>query len=1029
MTFSLFSVDFSIYYYNNFLLMEFIDSTGHIFSLRSSDTNLGWEYNESEYVFWLNGADGGGEISASSYYIMQIVPYIGQGNTLGKDGTEIPLGDIAAIRATCCSSIFKIVGYDNNNYGKMPVFDMGGAEMQTKETFVMYGAAQMLKTSTDIICPFFVVCLSDEPGTFMTNVLIEIVYYVKDSTGKKTIASTYAIARVGAAVVDESEKLEINAGNFGVTLPKGILSAVYQSDVVSSPEKFNASLYNEKLKEYLMHRMCISGETGNYNSMRNALKWFGWGDKLKIVKLLQTDNELLNQYVRDDFDLSDDVLNSFKRFRNTSLVSFKLKENDILYKEINASGDSGVVRAPQTWSDTDDFNGEALPETEDLFSKYVLKELEQSEIEYYEPYYLYNTSLVMLKLAFFKYYYKKYFCPVHAGVMTASVERRAFMPDIKITGSHGTSLCERPVLCEDGCVVDIFGLSSYDIADVRKTTLFFESEMHWTDRNFLEFSIYKKENYYNNIKDTADTAKNKNDTNSSSQVYETHEMCIALPVRFWSSISEKNNWASSGAVNSSYLYKAYIIVSKRKSDTYGEIWRASTQFTQSSDNRLENIVIIPRLNPRLKSGGISWWTDGEYRIDICCNGRWFSQAFDVKLPELTVETGYLQYKYDPMFSNVYYVDGAGVNITITGKVGNTMWEPSLVGVTNADYVSDVIKWKNIKESDAASDSLLYNKNKLVSKYGEKFQIPSCDLSPEYYNIVFYVDVNDTVSTKWYDKILNELHNGENGAAVDSYAVNFQVYWMYYLCGKTNADGIRDAVMDDIDSLLFDTYLMQDASTGKYHVVYISRFTVSYLIEKIREISGLSYTPSGIVQSLRDYLVQNDKDEYGYENQLYKFWTETYKCKDVRDYAASTVDTRFLINRMQIVKTSDSNTVPHDKIICLSIYKKNNKKYADKTENGRRADTAKVLKQENAFYEDSYNLPFKLDAVSAKWKFMPYSINIKDEKTVTAKANTALMSMQESKTKYMSGYYNVEIDYSLDGVTTQTYKLPYKIRIK
>lgn len=1005
--------------------MEFIDNTGHIFSLSSSDTNSGWEYNESEYVFWMPGDDGRKEISVSSYYIMQIVPYIGEGNTLGKNGEAIPLSDIAAVRTACSSNIFKIFGYEPNNDGKMPVIDMGDASMQAKETYVTYRAAELLKTATEIISPFFVVCRCDEAGAFMTNVLIEVIYYTKDSSGKKTAVSSYAVARVGAVAADESEKLEINAGNFGLSLPRGILSAVYQSDVVSGPEKFDASLYNEKLKEYLMHRMCISGETGNYNSMRNALKWFGWGDKLKISKLLQTDNELLNQYVRDDFDIADDVLNSFKRFRNTSLVSFKLKENDILYKEINGEDDSAAVRAPQTWAESDDFNGEALPETEDLFSKYVLEELEQSEIEYYEPYYLYNVSLVMLKLAFFKYYYKKYFCPVHAGVMTASVERRAFMPDIKITQAHGTSLCERPVLCQGECVVDIFGLSSYDLSGVKKTTLFFESEMHWVDRNFLEFSIYKKENYYTGV---TDTAASKNDTNSSSQVYETHEMCVSLPVRFWSNISEKNNWDSAREVNSSYLYKADIIVSKRKSDTYEEIWSASDQFTQSADNRLENIVIIPKLNPRLKSDGVSWWTDGEYRIDICCNGRWFSQVFDVKLPELTVQTGYLQYKYDPMFSNVHYSKNDGRNVITNEKIHDTMWEPSLVGVTNADYVSDVLKWKRAEESNASSDALVYNKNKLVSKYGDKFQIPSCELSPEYYNIVFYVDVNDDVAAGWYSKILDEFHN-EDGKAENSCAVNFQVYWMRCLCGETNADDIRDAVMNDIDSLLFDTYLMQDASTGKYHIVYISRFTVSYLIEKIREISGASYTPSSIVQSFRDYLIQNDKDKYGCENQLYGFWTEKHNCKDIRDYAAGTVDTRFLINRMQTVKTSDSNTVPHDKIICLSLYKKNNKEYAGKTEAGARTDTARILKMENSFYEGSYNLPFKLDAVSAKWKFIPYSINIKDEKTVTANANTALMSMQESKTKYMSGYYNVEIDYSLDGVTTQTHKLPYKIRIK
>lgn len=1004
--------------------MEFIDNTGHIFSLSSSDTSLGWEYNESEYVFWINNSCGDKEISTSSYYIMQIVPYIGTGNTLDSNGAAIGLNYIISIKATCCSNIFKIVGYNSDDYGYISAIDMGSSSMQEKETTVRYYKRQCPYTATEIISPFFVICRSDEAGTFMTNIIIEITYYT--GADRKTTASVFAIARVGAVVTDESEKLKINAGNFGVNLPKGILSAVYQSDVVDCTEKFDASLYNEKLKEYLMHRMCISGETGNYNSMRNALKWFGWDDKLKIVKLLQTDNDLMNQYVRDDFDIADDVLNSFKRFRNTSLVSFKLKENDILYKEINDSGDSSVVCVPQTWVNDTDFNGEALPETEDLFSKYVLKELEQSEIEYYEPYYLYNMGLIMLKLAFFKYYYNKYFCPVHVGIMAASVEHRAFIQDIKITQDHHTSLCETPVLCQDECVVDIFGLSSYDLRDTKKTTVLFESEQHWVDRNFLEFSIYKNESYYNNIIDTAPYA---HDTNGSNQVYETHEMSIVIPIRFWSNISEKNNYASTGVINSSYLYKVYIIVSKRNGDTYEKIQRASTQFTQSSDNILENIVLIPKLNARFKSSGLSWWTDGEYRIDVCCNGRWFSQVFDVKLPELTVETGYLQYQYDPIMSPIYY--NKSVNVNILSPYFNNlqfMWEPSLVGVTNSDYISDVLKWKKLEETNITSDALIYNKNKLVSKYGDKFQIPSLDLSPEYYNIVFYVDVTDSVANVWYIKTIGKLYNN-NGKVKYSDMVNFQVYWMYYLCGKNDTDNIRDVVMNDIDALLFDTYLMKDPSTDKYHIVYISRFTVSYLIEKIKEISNITYTPSSIVQSLRDYLSANDADKYGFENQVYKFWTKTYKCKNICDYCASTVDARFLINRMQIVKTSDSNTIPHDKIICLSIYKKNDKKYSNKTINGIRTDTAKKLKEEYAFYMDSYNLPFKLDAVSAKWKFIPYSINIKDEKTVTSNANTALMSMQESKTKYMAGYYNVEIDYSLDGVTTQTYKLPYKIRIK
>ena len=44
-----------------------------------------------------------------------------------------------------------------------------------------------------------------------------------------------------------------------------------------------------------MNFMNINGECGNFNSAINSLKWFGYGDKVKLTKLLKTDNTLLDQ--------------------------------------------------------------------------------------------------------------------------------------------------------------------------------------------------------------------------------------------------------------------------------------------------------------------------------------------------------------------------------------------------------------------------------------------------------------------------------------------------------------------------------------------------------------------------------------------------------------------------------------------------------------------------------------------------------------------------------------------------------------
>jgi hypothetical protein len=49
--------------------MEFIDSTGHIFSLPSYEDNpINLEYTENEYVFWLTDSS----VSVKNYYIKPI---------------------------------------------------------------------------------------------------------------------------------------------------------------------------------------------------------------------------------------------------------------------------------------------------------------------------------------------------------------------------------------------------------------------------------------------------------------------------------------------------------------------------------------------------------------------------------------------------------------------------------------------------------------------------------------------------------------------------------------------------------------------------------------------------------------------------------------------------------------------------------------------------------------------------------------------------------------------------------------------
>ena len=77
-----------------------------------------------------------------------------------------------------------------------------------------------------------------------------------------------------------------------------------------------------------MNFMQIKSECGNYNSVINSLKWFGYGDKMSISRLLRTDNEFKYQYIRDYFNINIDVLKSFNNFKNSTYIALTLKENN-----------------------------------------------------------------------------------------------------------------------------------------------------------------------------------------------------------------------------------------------------------------------------------------------------------------------------------------------------------------------------------------------------------------------------------------------------------------------------------------------------------------------------------------------------------------------------------------------------------------------------------------------------------------------------------------------------------------------------
>ena len=900
--------------------MEFIDKEGHVFSCGSSSAPTGWREAQPDYIFWAESPVTGPDLSVSEYYVNQIIPYISATNTLKPDGGAVQLSAITSVTVTCESNVFKLKGCAAGSPSGI-TFDMGSEEMSSYITTVSYNRDSLIISDDDIICPFFTICMSESAGELLANALIEIKY--SDNGGT---SSSYTVIRFGGVFRETSEKLLINAANNGADIKPAVMGGVYQA-----PPEFDAALYNAKLREYMMNKPELTA--GGYSAMLKAAKWFGWGGMLVARRLLRTDNKRAEQYARDCFGKTDRQAGE-KSFKESGAVSFRAKENARLFKGINSAGDEAAVSAPADWEA--DFSGESLPEAEDLFDKYI--NAGGAPIERYEPYYMWDRAVIMAKLALFKYYYRKYFCPAATSVRAVSLELSHTAQDIKSLHYSAQSVCEAPVLCAGRCVVDIFGDSRYDIYDISPIikTVRFESAIHYMDRDFCEFSNYADESLHNSI--------GEYDASAPHQIYESHEMCAVVPLRFYSSMEEKLDGAG---IDSSYIYDTQIILSRGGT----EVWSCTKRFCQSNDSVFNNIIIIPKLMPGVKD--IGW--EGAWHIDVCCNGRWFAHDFNVAAPEPYVEIGYIEYAYDDAFAEKA-----------------VMWDARLVSVTNSDYISDIMAF-----SQAKNDGGQHVIDALVKKYTDTFTLPSYDTAPQYYNIILYIDLNDN-----------------SGAPVDEEKANKILNSVKTVCG-------------DIAGCAYDAHLMRDeqyaaAHNGdnRYYIVLISKYTINEMSAQ----AGIA--PMQIKSAVTEYV---SKTGTALETAV-----SQYAFYDARACAGS-VTCRFLINRMRFV-ACDNGAIPADKIICCSIYK-----------NNAFSDNPATL--EESFYANSGNLPFRMDVMSSKWRFIPYSVSISGVKACSSKANTAIMSLPGTSNEYMRGYYNVEVEYSIDGRSAKTYRLPYKIRVK
>ena len=685
--------------------MEFIDKTGHIFSLPSySDYPTGFEYEETPYIFWINET---GKLSINNYYVKSIHVMLDN----NKYGDNI---DNLHLSIKLESTIFNLLGSNdinellNKNKNLFDYININPdyfkGELTEEDVTVLTDIQTDNVKNTCSMFTFYIVAYDKNQETMLSNILIDIY-------NEETDEHDFCPVTIGGEFVDENEALIINGKNLGINLPKDIVQAIYKSSFYNYVA--DEYTYNYKLKELLLNYMNIKGECGNYKSAIDSLKWFEWGDKLKIVKLLETDNNFISQYVFDKFDIKNDVITSYKLFRNTTYIKLFVKGSEETDKINEQNFDS-------------EFWGEGKPIVKDLTNSNSYSLYDEGDIKFYKPYYDFLFDELGLKLAALEYYYKKYFLPIHLFIHNASIQYQCFTNDVKMMiGENKTILSEVPqLLCDINDKISVeFPSNNY----VMITT-----QSHIIDDNYNEFNKYivdnecednlyyinencisipinfKQEideqyydcklifekiektlyNYvysflydfdYNEIFNLNITDGKSNITNSvliSHQLYKVNinEQRLEKTDK-WSNYMSyedtkkyiKDNYITPLTFNIDklpvfsikiqsineikqlkagiYDYVKYSIC-EILDDNHEQIFESNFKFVQQKDNKntyYKNFVIVPKIFG--KKYGIDFLLNNEFNIYLLVNGQWHTYNFTCKVPEFQLEIGKLNYKY------------------------------------------------------------------------------------------------------------------------------------------------------------------------------------------------------------------------------------------------------------------------------------------------------------------------------------------------------------------------------------------------
>ena len=291
---------------------------------------------------------------------------------------------------------------------------------------------------------------------------------------------------IGADFYMEDERLLDNLHNFGVEIPPYVQRAIYENNL-HEPAIDNI-LMNRKWKELLLEYMNIIVNKGSYNSLVNSLKWFEWGDLLRLQeywRYTNYDKEWLRAY-----DLmkitSEEIQHELKNYAKTTYIGLfaaldKLKRYDgEIEHEDHFNANEGTL---ENYSNPDmrsaftngSLNNETNPEYRilqiggyDDTNRYnyisdeneTYKEegvkgawfrrvknpgvhiVDEANPKLEKVSFIWGFRDLALKMSLLGNYFSTYFMPIHLDLINASLENRVFTNTVKILSAADLHRCD-----------------------------------------------------------------------------------------------------------------------------------------------------------------------------------------------------------------------------------------------------------------------------------------------------------------------------------------------------------------------------------------------------------------------------------------------------------------------------------------------------------------------------------------------------------------------------------------------------------